>query len=223
MLQSYSLPAAICRTLLALAGWVTLVLQFVLARSAGQAMGQSDWMTIGNFFSYFTVLTNLLAAFSLSAAQLNPRSTLGAFFSRATVQTAIAGNMLVVACVYNVVLAKLWNPQGSAWVADFLLHSILPLLYLGFWTLFVPKGVLWLSAPLAWLLYPLLYLIYSLVRGALLDWYPYPFLDAGNLGYALVIRNSLILLGVFLIFFYALVLSDRAMGRRMTKTHSTTV
>ena len=217
MLQSYSLPAAICRTLLALAGWAALVLQFVLARSDGNAAGVPTWLNIVNFFSYFTVLTNLLVAFSLTSAQINPRSATGAFFSRSTVQTAVAGYMLVVGCVYNVILAKLWNPQGAHWIADFSLHTLLPLLYLGYWILFVPKGTLWLSAPLAWLLYPLVYLLYSLARGAIMDWYPYPFLDVGSLGYAMVSRNSLIMLGVFVVFFYLLILSDRAMGRRMAK------
>ena len=159
MLQSYSLPAAIYRTLLALVGWAALVLQFILARSDGNAAGVPMWLNITNFFSYFTVLTNLLVAFSLTAAQINPRSATGAFFSRSTVQTAIAGYMLVVGCIYNLILAKLWNPQGAHWVADFSLHTLLPLLYLLYWILFVPKGALWLSAPFAWLLYPLVYTI----------------------------------------------------------------
>src|ERR1700744_5459004 len=212
MLQSYSLPAAICRVLLALPGWVMLVLKSVRAQSAGKGIGQTMGMTTANFFSYFTILTNFLVAFSLTMSMFSSRSALGAFFSRATVQTAIAGYMLVVGCVYNVVLAKLVNLHGSAWVADFFLHTLLPLFYLFYWVLFVPKGSLWLSAPLAWLAYPALYLCYSLARGALLGWYPYPFLDVVNLGYGLVFRNSIIVLGCFLIFFYALILGDKAMG-----------
>lgn len=214
MLQSYSLPAAICRVLLALTGWVVLVLQFALAHSTGKAIGQTMGMTTANFFSYFTILTNFLVAFSLTMSLFSSRSALGAFFSRATVQTAIAGYMLVVGCVYNVVLAKLVNLHGSAWVADFFLHTLLPLFYLGYWVLFVPKGSLWFSAPLAWLGYPVLYLCYSLARGALLGWYPYPFLDAYNLGYELVFRNACIVLGCFLVFFYALILGDKALGKR---------
>ena len=218
MLQSYSLPAAICRVLLALTGWVILVLQFVLAHSTGKAIGQTMGMTTANFFSYFTILTNFLVAFSLTMSMFSSQSRVGAFFSRATVQTAIAGYMLVVGCVYNVVLAKLINLHGSAWIADFFLHTLLPLFYLGYWVLFVPKGSLWLSAPLAWLMYPLLYLVYSLIRGFFLGWYPYPFLDVVNLGYGLVIRNSIIVLGCFLLFFYALILGDKAMGRRIRPT-----
>ncbi|TDW96302.1 Pr6Pr family membrane protein [Dinghuibacter silviterrae] len=217
MLESYSLPAVLCRILLAIAGWVTLILQFFLIRSAGEAMGQTLGMTTGNFFSYFTILTNLLVAFSLSVALFYTRSGMGAFFSRASVQTAIAGCMLVVGGVYHLVLAKLWNPHGSQWAADVLLHTVLPLFYLVYWILFVPKGNLGLSAPLPWLLYPLVYLLYTLGRGALLGWYPYPFLNAGDLGYAMVLGNSAVLLGVFLVLFYVLTLADRAMGSKMHK------
>ena len=40
---------------------------------------------------------------------------------------------------------------------------------------------LWVAA--AWLAYPGAYLAYTLVRGAIVDWYPYPFVDVSELGY----------------------------------------
>jgi hypothetical protein len=36
---------------------------------------------------------------------------------------------------------------------------------------------------LAWLAFPLAWVTYTLVCGARLDWYPYPFLDVSELGY----------------------------------------
>lgn len=213
MLQSYSLPAAICRVLFALLGWVSLVLQFFLACSTGKALGQPFLQTASNFFSYFTILTNLLATLSLSILVANPRSNAGKFFSRPTVQTAIAGNILIVCCVYNMILAKLWNPQGAQWLADVLLHTNLPLFYLVYWILFVPKGTLGAGSPLPWILYPLAYFLYSLARGAVTGWYPYPFIDATSLGYPLVLRNSFIVLAAFLVVFYILVLVDRGLRK----------
>jgi hypothetical protein len=217
MLQSYSLAAAICRTFLAVLGWVSLVFQFFLAQAGGHALGQTTVFTTANFFSYFTITTNLLVAFSLSAAQLNPRSRFGAFFSKSSVQTAIAGNILVVALIYNVVLAKLSNLTGSAWLVDFLLHSTIPVLYMVYWLLFVPKGVLSLWAPLVWLLYPLAYVLYSMTRGAIVGWYPYPFVDVGDLGYTMVLFNSVKILAVFLVIFYGLALVDKALGHKVPK------
>jgi hypothetical protein len=35
---------------------------------------------------------------------------------------------------------------------------------------------------LAWLAYPAAWLGYTLIRGASVDWYPYPFVDVSQLG-----------------------------------------
>jgi len=52
------------------------------------------------------------------------------------------------------------------------------------------------------LLYPLGYTVYIIIRGAITDLYPYPFMDAGELGYTVVFFNSLMVLGVILFFSY---------------------
>ena len=46
---------------------------------------------------------------------------------------------------------------------------------------------------LTWLVVPLAYLVYSLVRGAVVDWYPYPFMDPGEHGYAGVAVTSVVI------------------------------
>ncbi|MBA3906990.1 MAG: Pr6Pr family membrane protein [Pseudonocardiales bacterium] len=40
------------------------------------------------------------------------------------------------------------------------------------------------------LLFPVGWLVFTLVRGALIGWYPYPFLQVGELGYGRVALNS---------------------------------
>ena len=52
---------------------------------------------------------------------------------------------------------------------------------------------------LFWLLYPLIYLGFILSRGALTRRYPYPFIDAGKLGYPLVLANATALVIAFLV------------------------
>lgn len=214
MLQSYSLAAALYRIFLGLIGWGALVLQFFLARAVAGANGQTVAEATFHFFSYYTILTNILLMAGLTVVTVNPRSVAGAFCSRASVQTALTGNIVLVGLVYNLILAKLWNPHGWYWVADSLLHTAIPVLFLLYWFLFVPKGTLGWKAPLPWLLYPLAYLIYSLVRGSVTSWYPYPFMDVAALGIMSVLRNSLILMGVFLILFYGLTWLDRWLGRK---------
>ena len=44
---------------------------------------------------------------------------------------------------------------------------------------------------LIWLAYPLVYVVYSLIRGHVVDWYPYPFLDPGPRGYTGVIQSGI--------------------------------
>lgn len=43
------------------------------------------------------------------------------------------------------------------------------------------------------LLYIPAYASLTMVRGALIDWYPYPFLEAGTLGYGRVLTNLLVI------------------------------
>ena len=48
------------------------------------------------------------------------------------------------------------------------------------------RRVLWLS-----LVFPVAWCIFTLIRGALVGWYPYHFIDVGELGYAKVGVNCL--------------------------------
>ena len=46
---------------------------------------------------------------------------------------------------------------------------------------------------LAWLLFPLAYLVYSLIRGSIVEWYPYPFLNPATRGYSGVLISSAVI------------------------------
>ncbi len=180
--------STILTALIAAVVWFSIVLQFFL--STGSA---------ANFFSYFTVQSNLLIAICMSFLAFAPSSTLGKFFSKLSVQTAIALYIFIVALVYNTVLRGLVPLAGWNLFADTLLHVINPGLYLLYWGLMRSKGNLEYKNGLYWVAFPLLYLIYSLVRGSIVGWYPYPFLNAETLGYAKVSGNVLIMIGVFFI------------------------
>ena len=95
-------------------------------------------------------------------------------------------------------LRQLWNPQGAQWVADVLLHSVIPVGYVVYWLLFAPRtGLNWKTA-VAWLAYPAVYLVYILARGAVSGLYPYPFVDVNVLGYGGVLARAALFLLVFL-------------------------
>lgn len=182
----------------ALLAWFALTLQFYLQLKAAHTEGRPVFMSAGNFFSYFTILTNLLIALCFTFILLSPVSKAGRFFSRATVQSGIALYIGIVGLVYSLALREIWDPQGWQLVADRMLHDIIPILYLLYWLLFVPKGLLRPKNALWWLIYPLIYIIYTTIRGAVYGWYPYPFIDAGKLGYSQALRNAGMLLIAFI-------------------------
>lgn len=177
-------------------GWSSLIFQFYLILANRQA---SVPETIIRYFTFFTILTNLLVALCFTFLLSGPHSRAGKFFSSASTLTAITTYIILVGIVYNVVLRFLWNPQGLQKLVDELLHTVNPLLFLLFWILFVPKtGLQWRSV-FVWLIYPVLYIVLILLRGAGSDFYPYPFVDVTRLGYAKVFFNTSLLILFFLL------------------------
>ena len=188
--------------ILALLTWATLVLQCWLMLTAETTNGFSKAGLLTNFFSYFTILSNLLVALTLILPA-------GSRLSTPAAQSAIAVYIFIVGLVYNLVLRQVWSPQGWQLVADNLLHVAVPVLYVAWWYYFIPaKAVHWKNLP-AWLLFPAVYLAYSLVRGAQVDWYPYPFLDVQQFGYSKVAINAAGVLLAFLAVGFLLIALNR--------------
>jgi hypothetical protein len=177
---------------LALLGWATLVLQYVLLLQNTGALGLSIAEGTIRFFSFFTIQSNILVALVLSAFAI--KSGPDEWLVHPFVRSAVAVYIAMVGIVYFALLRRLWTPQGAQWVADTVLHYVMPLGYLAFWLTCVRKAGLRWYDPLLWLIYPLFYLGFILVRGKLAGFYPYPFIDAGTLGYAKVASNTLGLL-----------------------------
>jgi hypothetical protein len=174
----------------ALLGWFALALQLWLSMRLTIGDGRGAMVGIWAWLGYFTVLTNLLVAMALNAQALDLDDRLDRFFRRPGVATAIAANIAVVSITYNLLLRQLWQPQGWQWLADILLHDVMPALFLLFWWFVVRKDTLRVRQLGAWLLYPLGYLGYVLIRGAFNRWYPYPFVDVSALGYGRVVVNA---------------------------------
>ena len=114
--------------------------------------------------------------------------------------TAIAVYITMVGLVYQIILRQIWKPTGTQMIVNELLHSIIPLLVIVFWYLYEEKSPITYKKILQWLIYPIIYLIYILRRGYFSNFYPYPFVDVGNLGLSKVLINSagLIVLFIFI-------------------------
>jgi len=199
----------------AVLGWAGLGIQLYLIFFARLSVGASLLGGVVSFFSYFTVITNTLVAVVLTCAVTDRESAARRWFLQPWVSSGIAVSIAVVGLAYSILLRHLWHPQGWQFIADELLHDVMPLLFLAYWWLCVPKGTLRMKHLPLWLIYPLVYFAYALLRGHLLGAYAYPFIDVALLGYPQVFINAGgILLGFVLIALLVIGI-DRWQGRRL--------
>jgi hypothetical protein len=176
--------------------WFALIGQFYLIIANRQI---SISLTVIRYFSFFTILTNLIVAVCYTSIVFFPNSGTARFFNTPSNLTAVTVYIMVVGITYQVLLRHVWNPQGFQKLIDELLHSVNPLLAIIAWVVYKPAGIIPFNKLLSWLGYPLIYLTWILVFGFLSDWYPYPFIDVGKLGYSTALLHSFYLLIFFLI------------------------
>lgn len=199
------------RILAACAGWIGLSLFFfaTVAHKSGTALIHG----IINYFSYFTILSNIVVAVSFTFAAVSPRSAIGKIVDRPGVRTAIAVYIIVTGVVYLFLLSHLSPPGRMLRVANILLHYVVPVVYFADWLVFVPKGTLVRKQVLNWLAFPLLYAVYTLIHGGLTGFYPYFFLNVTKLGYPGVLLCCAFLLVCFILLGLFLVAIDRWMAK----------
>ena len=136
-----------------------------------------------NFLSYFTIQSNLIgsAVFLIGAARWRaPRSR--------TFDLVRGGSTLyltVTLVVFAILLSGTDVDTAIPWVNS-VVHEVMPIAVIVDWLIDPPPGGVAFRESLSWLGYPLVWLAYTLVRGALVGWYPYPFLDPANGGYGTV-------------------------------------
>ncbi|TQM94498.1 Pr6Pr family membrane protein [Roseinatronobacter monicus] len=183
-------------------GVLVLGTQIMLSlERGGLGLGATLWALAG----FFTILTNaLMAATMLTIAATGRRLSFGWM-------TMVTQSMIVVGLIYHMLLAHLFNFSGLSWWTNQAFHTILPAIMLWFWlmetTRHDPRGGL----PLWWLIWPAGYAVYAMTRGALTGWYPYPFLNVGQLGLGAVAINMAAMVAGFAVLGYAL----NAIGQRM--------
>ncbi|MEO7309667.1 MAG: Pr6Pr family membrane protein [Chitinophagaceae bacterium] len=195
--------------LVALVAWFAVMLQLVLIIDKQPESGLSMARRLVDFLSFFTVQCNILVAVSLTLSVAVPNLGIGRFFSKPSVNAALAIYILVVGIVYNVVLRSLWKPEGWQAVADNALHLAVPVLYLIFWLFFVHRRQLTWKSPISWLVFPFLYLAYSLLRGGIVHVYPYPFIDVNLIGYPQTFINAGLLFIGFIVLGFLFVAFDK--------------
>jgi hypothetical protein len=198
--------------LLALLGWITLVLGYLHFAGTTGDPGLSLIEATIRFFSFFTIQTNILVALVLTAFAI--RTGPEEWLVHPFVRSAVCAYIVMVGIIYVTVLRPLELPQTKTSFTNIVMHYLMPVAYLLFWLTCVRKAGLRWYDPLLWLIYPLFYLGLILVRGKLSGFYPYPFIDAKTLGYAGVAANTTGLLAVCAATGMVLVMIGWALSRR---------
>ncbi len=201
----------IWRGVFASVGLFALGLQYGLM--IGTDPGRIAALTL-NFFSFFTILTNVLVMLAMLLPVVAGRTGAGRVMASPGVRAAVTMYAVVVGLVYHFLLHATWDPQGWAYVVNVLLHYVMPIAMLIDWLAFVPRGQLSWRDPLRWLLFPLTYGAWTLAHGLAVAWWPYWFVNVTELGLARAGAYFAGLLIFFLIIGLIVVTIDRALGRR---------
>lgn len=142
------------------------------------------------FFSYFTIQSNLLAAFT--AASLIARPDRDGRTWRVLRVAALVG-MTVTFIVYMIALRPIVHLEGTAKLCDIGFHYVAPVLTLVGWMLFGPWPRIDTRSLMRHLVWPITYLLYIFALGSRSGWYPYPFVNAALIGYTRALLNALVI------------------------------
>lgn len=180
-----------------------LVLQLGLSIAADPDVGAfaSTPDRIANFFSFFTVWSNIGVAATTGILAWNPDRRSSVF--RVLRLDALLG-IAVTGVVFHLTLSDLQELTGWDWFADFLLHTLSPILCVLGWLVLGPRGRLTRRIVLLSVIAPVIWLAYALVRGELVQdrfgdgYYAYPFMNVPDHGYPVVLVNVSVVALLFL-------------------------
>lgn len=150
------------RIALAVVGWIFLVISIF---TSGQR--------IFNYFSFFTIESNILAILWFNLASINKDKN--NYLYKSEVRGAIAVYLAITSIVFFVLLGKQFSDVN--FINSYGLHLIIPILYIYDWLFDKNKQKIKTTVILYWLIFPALFTIYTLIRGSITHWYPYFFLS----------------------------------------------
>ncbi|MBF6212701.1 Pr6Pr family membrane protein [Nocardia puris] len=167
-----------------------------------------ETFSTANYFSYFTIQSNVVGVVVLLIGGL--RDPLAQRWQ--VIRGAATLYLMITGVVYAVLLADIDVMLTDKWIND-ILHRVLPIVLV----------LDWLAAPAAlaitgkliggWLIYPVVYGAYTLIRGPIVDWYPYPFIDPREQGYVSLTIGLIVLTGVFALLAVAVAAVGNLAGR----------
>lgn len=169
-----------------------------------------------NVFCFFTIESNILLMVTclLLAVRLTGWGAAFAVFRLAGVV-----GITITGIVYYAALKDLLDLHGAGYVSDLILHTVSPLMAVAGWLLLGPRRLTSPRVAGLVVIYPVLYLAVTLIRGAIVHWYPYPFLDVTANGYLSVALNALIVAALVLAVAFGAVWLDRRLPNGARQAH----
>lgn len=191
----------------------SLVVQIGLLLTGGQDANSGSaeqYVGVGTrfvrFFSYFTIESNLLVLACAITLLLKPDRD-GRIW-RIVRLDALLG-IVITGLVFAIVLAKQVHLTGAAWWCTVGFHYVAPWVTLLGWLVLGPRPrITWSTVGWAFV-WPVAWLVWTFAHGAVTDWYPYPFLNVAEKGYATALTNTGIVVVVSLVLAVAFRLLDR--------------
>lgn len=173
-----------------------LVIQIPLTARSTEGFFDSPAARVANLFAFFTILSNLLVGATCLQLALHPDTDSVAF---RVIRLAGVVQIFVTGVVYWIALGDLVEYGRWESVANQLVHSVVPILGVFGWLVFGPRGRLSVRIVALSTIVPVAWLAFTLVRGPIVDWYPYPFLDVNQHGYPKVMVNVVIVALLYLV------------------------
>ena len=174
--------------------------------------GESDTVgRLADWFSYFTHWSLILVV--LVSAHLALRPSAPSRHHRVLLFDALL-MISVTGIVYAVVLAPVAPPmEGWELLSNALQHYVTPPLAVLAFIAFGPRR--WLERGLipAALVIPIAWLAFTYARGAIIDAYPYGFINVVELGYPMALVNTLAIVVFGIAICFVLIGIDRVMQR----------
>ncbi len=185
-------------TLTAVVTGAALVLQLVLVVEGGRVLDEVEppglGLRLARFIAYFTIQSNTLVAVATALLARDPFRDGPAFRALRLASTV---GITVTGLVHFFLLRPLLDLHGADWLADKMLHMLVPVLAVVGWFAFGPRPRVDGRAVAAAFAWPIAWLAVTLSVAGATRWVPYPFLDFREEGWGSV---AVVCLGITALF-----------------------
>jgi hypothetical protein len=148
-----------------------------------------------NLFAFFTIQSNIVVGVTSFLLATKQRINSNIFWGfRLSGLAAIIITFIVQHWLLSGRTAPGW-PQ----VSDTIIHTIVPIMALLGWIIFGPRGHVSKRIIAISTLFPLAWLGFTFVRGGIIHWYPYEFIDVVKQGYPKTLLYVTAITAMFLV------------------------